>query len=161
MSESRDTTSIAPGDGWTADDMAALGHLHARLEAEQKLEPLLDTLVAEPVYAFHPLGLGFSGADFTRHYYAQFFEDFMSRIVGHALLDEWVNERSVVQEYDITCRVEGGSETHRVVGILFVDDADPATPTSARKLGGERIFGSEALVRLMTGKLYDELQPIR
>ena len=145
----------APIAGWDREQMAALGHLHAELEARQQLEPLLETLVPEPAYAFYPLGRGLCGGENVRRYYAQFFADFMQKIRGHALREEWVNETSVAQEYDITVEADGETEMHRVLGILFAE----AGPDGVR-LGGERIYGSERVVRLMTGAMWDELHPL-
>jgi hypothetical protein len=87
----------------------------------------------------------------VRRYYTQFFSDFMAKVAGYELLDEWVNERSVVQEYDITLEVDRARETHRVVGVLYAQ---------GERLGGERIYGSERAVRRMAGCLFDELEPI-
>ena len=136
---------------WNADKMLELGRLHARLEAECKLDPLMETLIAEPVYEFHPLGLRMSGGDLVRRYYDQFFSGFIAHTVDYALLDEWVNESSVAQEYDITLEFDGKRENHRVIGILY---------RSGTLLGGERIYGSEPLVRRMAGELFDEFQPL-
>jgi len=63
-----------------------------------------------------------------------------------------VNESSVAQEYEIVVGVDGGQESHRVIGILW-SDGGPL-------LGGERVYGGETIIRLMVGDLYDELQPI-
>ena len=135
--------------------MAALGNLHADLEARRELEPLLETLVPDATYEFHPMGVGFSGAESVRRYYAQFFEDFMNKIVGYSLREEWVNKTSVAQEYDITVDSGSGPETHRVLGILFAAEGPDGV-----FLGGERIYGSERIVRLMTGQMFDALQPL-
>ena len=62
--------------------MLELGHLHAQLEASKQLDPLLETLVQEPVYEFYPLGLGFRGGERTRRYYEQFFVGFAAGRVG-------------------------------------------------------------------------------
>ncbi len=136
---------------WDSTRMLALGTLHARLEAERKLEPLMQTLVSEPDYEFYPLGMRMGGADQVRRYYRQFFRDFMLKVVGYELLEEWVNERSVAQEYDITLDVHGAHETHRVLGVLYA---------SGHLLGGERIYGSERAIRLMLGQMFDELKPL-
>jgi hypothetical protein len=136
---------------WNAKRMLELGRLHAELETRRELDPLMETLVAEPVYEFHPLGMRMSGGDRVRRYYAQFFENFMEKIVGYELLDEWVNESSVAQEYSITVQVDGAPETHRVIGILFAE---------GELLGGERIYGSKRIVQLMAGEIFDELEPL-
>ena len=63
-----------------------------------------------------------------------------------------MNESSVAQEYEIVVGVDGGQESHRVIGILW-SDGGPL-------LGGERVYGGERIIRLMVGDLYDELQPM-
>ena len=138
------------GESWDADSMLELGRRHASLEARRELDALMGTLVANPVYEFHPLGLRLSGGDRVREYYRQFFENFMQSIVDYKLLEEWVNETSLTQEYDITVEVEGARETHRLLGILFADGT---------LLGGERIYGSERVILLMAGPLFTELEP--
>lgn len=77
---------------WTTEDMLRLGHLHADLDARRELGPLMETMIAEPSYEFHPLGLGKSRGDRVERYYAQFFESFMETIAGCVLIDEWANE---------------------------------------------------------------------
>lgn len=138
-------------DLWTKEKMYELGTRHARLEEEMDLDGLMKTLVDDPVYEFYPLELTMSGGDNVRRYYKQFMANFMRKIVGYKLLDEWVSEASVVQEYDITTDSDGLVETHRTVGILFAE---------GELLGGERIYGSHRLVELMTGEMFGELQAI-
>ena len=140
---------------WSPERMLELGHRHARLEAERQLEPLMQTLVPDAVYEFHPMGLAMRGNANVRRYYEQLLGRFMTWVRGYELLDEWANEHSVAQEYDIQVQVDTGRlETHRVVGILF---RAPGTEL----LGGERVYGGERIVRLMTGELYDELGPLQ
>jgi hypothetical protein len=143
---------------WTAADMAELGHRHARLEGERTLDALMDTLCADPVYEFHPAGLTFSGGDTTHRYYDQFIREFMSRIQGYDLVDEWVNERSVAQEYVIRIKREHSIIALRTVGVLFLDPS--SIESGDPRLGGERIYGSEQLVREFTGEMYRELKPL-
>ncbi len=131
--------------------MAELGLRHSTLEAQGALEPLLETLVADPVYEFHPLGLCMRGGERVRRFYTHFCEHFLPLRHSYTLLAEWVNEDSVAQEYDVSLRVEGRVETHRVLGVLYAD-------TSAGLLAGERVYAPERFVRLMTGPLFDELE---
>lgn len=51
----------------------------------------------------------------------------------------------------MTVQFDAGLETHRVIGILFARDG---------LLGGERIWGSEAILRKMVGPIWDELERI-
>ena len=138
-------------DPWTAEKMLELAHLHARLEEERELDPLMETLVAEPVYEFHPMAMTLSGGERIRRYYAQFFEAFMPRIVGHSLIAESASEQIVTQEYDIVVDVDGQHETHRVVGVLYARGA---------LLAGERLYGSDRVMRLFLGDLYAECVPL-
>ena len=138
-------------DGWSVEKMAALGARHAELEGRGELELLLETLVEDPVYEFYPAGLTMRGGDQVRRFYAQFCEKFLPMRHSYALVGEWVDEKAVVQEYEISLRVDGVVESHRVLGILYAE---------GDRLGGERVYASERFVRLMTGELFDELVPI-
>jgi hypothetical protein len=140
----------APED-WTLEKMAALGARHAGLEAEGALEPLLETLAPDPVYEFHPVGLCMRGDATVRRFYEQFCERFLPLRAGFTLVGEWVNETSVAQEYDVSLRTDAGVETFRVLGILYA---------RGDRLGGERVYAPERFIRLMTGELFDELEPL-
>ena len=129
--------------------MAELGTRHSTLEARGELEPLLETLVDDPVYEFHPIGLCMRGGDLVRRFYTQFCERFLPMRHSFTLVAEWVSETSVAQEYDVSLRVDGRVETHRVLGVLYA---------SGGLLAGERVYASERFIRLMTGDLFDELE---
>lgn len=75
----------------------------------------------------------------------------MSTIVVYRLVEEWCNKTSVCQEYDIVVEIDGVRETHRTMGILYV---------KGELLGGERIYGSERMIRRFAGKMYDQLEPL-
>lgn len=140
-------------DEWTAEQMRELGMRHAILETKGDLEGTMATLVPEPVYEFHPSRLRLAGQADVRRYYEHLSKNFVTR-VAHTLVEEWVTPRSLAQEYDIIWDPEGVAETHRVIGILFLDEA-------TRLLGGERIYASEACARRMLGDaLYDELESL-
>ena len=136
---------------WSVEKMAALGTLHAELEGRGELEPLLATLAPDPVYEFHPMRRCMRGDARVRRFYSYFCEHFLSLRDSYALLAEWGDEDSVAQEYEISLRVDGAVEPFRVLGVLY---------RRGDRLGGERVFASERFVRLMTGPLYDELEPL-
>jgi hypothetical protein len=144
---SQDTNA---SDHWNAEKMLALARLHAQLETELKLDPLMDTLIPEPIYEFYPQQLRMRGGDLCRRYYQQFFDDFMQKIAGYKMGEEWVSETSVAQEYDITLRIDGKLETHRVLGVLYAE---------GDRLGGERIYGTERVIELMAGSVLGEFEP--
>ena len=131
--------------------MAALGALHAELEARGELEPLLATLAPDPVYEFHPLRRCLRGDARVRRFYTHFCERFLPLRAGYTLVGEWVSETSIAQEYEIALRVDGAVENFRVLGILYA---------RGDRLGGERVYASERFIRLLTGPVFDELEPI-
>ena len=136
--------------------MAELGGRHAELEARGALEPLLETLAPDPFYAFHPLGRCMQGDEQVRRYYTQFVERFLPLRAEVEMLGQWVNETSVVQEYQLDFEIDGVRERHAVVGILYVD----AESAALGRLRGERVYSSERFVELLTGPLFGELAPI-
>ena len=132
--------------------MAALGTLHAELEASKdQLEPLLATLAPDPIYEFHPIRRCLRGDERVRRFYTHFFDHFVRLRESYSLLEEWVSERSVAQEYEIELRVDGAVEHVRVVGVLYA---------RGELLGGERVYASDRFIRLLTGPMFDELEPI-
>ena len=151
--------------GWNVAKMAELGARHAELEGRGDLEPLLATLAPDPLYEFHPMRRCMRGDARVRRFYTYFCEHFLALRDSYALLSEWVGEDSVAQEYEIALRVDGAVERFRVLGVLYAagdrkSRAASGTRAESIKLGGERVFASERFVRLMTGPLFDELEPL-
>ncbi len=136
----------------TSDQALALAREHSAAEATPDLEKLMATMVAEPVFEFHPPGGSLRGGEQIRRHYTQFLARFMPQVESAELLGEWGDANATVQEYSLAIRNEGGEpETHRVVAVLYM---------SGTRMGGERIYGSDKVIRLMLGDLYGELQPI-
>jgi len=149
MTQSDPKTKNAPT--WTAADMHELGTRHGRLEAEGELDLVMETLVAEPVFEFWPVGLRMRGRDQVRRFYAHLVGTFYGEQRSYRLIEEWLSERSLAQEFEMVVQFENGLETHRVIGILFAQDG---------LLGGERIWGSKALLEKMVGPVWRELEKI-
>ncbi|MBW2271204.1 MAG: hypothetical protein JRH16_21850 [Deltaproteobacteria bacterium] len=129
----------------------AVGTNHAQVETACELDNTMATLVPDPVYEFFPVGLRMRGTDAVRRYYENLMKNFLPNVESAEVIDEWCNENSLNQEYDVRVRVDGKLERHRVLGILVVE---------GDLLSGERIYGSERALRLMLGDVYDELEPI-
>ncbi|HPG24004.1 MAG: hypothetical protein H6748_07235 [Spirochaetaceae bacterium] len=140
--------------GWTAESMRELGERHARVETECDLEATMATLVDEPVYEFWPVGRRMRGRDAVRRYYTHLMQVFMPSQRGFALVEEWLSEASLAQEYAVDIAGDDGPETHRVIGVLI------ASAERDGLLAGERIWASEAFLRRMLGPAWDELEPI-
>ena len=128
---------------WTVERMHELGTKHAKLEADCDIEGTMATVVENPVYEFHPAGVRLEGREQVRRYYEHLLTHFIPKTRGVTLTEEWVSAASIAQEYEITLEIEGGLETHRVIGILFAE---------GELLGGERIHSSERCARLMLGE---------
>lgn len=125
---------------------------HAHAESEGDLATTLATLEGEPVFELYPIGLQLRGMDNVRVYYEHFFAHVRPRMLGYALRAEWVGELGLLQEYDVTCRVEGGNaRAFRVVGILKSGD---------RLLSGERLYASEEFLRILFGPLWARMEPL-
>lgn len=133
----------------TRDEVYALAAHHAEREAARDLQAVMDTLNEAPCYEYPTLRKRFSGRDRSRRFYEYFFENFSPNVVNGKLIREWVNDNAVAQEYDISLSIAGVEETHRVLGVLFVD---------GDKLGGETVYASEAAIRRMLGPIFDELE---
>ena len=130
----------------------ALARAHAAAERNGDMDATLATLEADPLYELFPVGLGFRGMAATRVYYDHFFGTFRALSRGAEMHSEWVNERGVAQEY--TLRVEhpnGAEERHRVVAIFTFGET---------ALAGERVYGSERLLRLLFGPAFDLATPL-
>jgi hypothetical protein len=138
---------------WSVERMLELGTRHAQLEASCDINGTLATMIPEPVYEFFPVGLRMAGADKVRRYYVHLLHEFVPNTTA-SLIEEWVSERSVAQEYEIIWDPDGKAEPHRVIGILTLAEGTGL-------LGGERVYASERCARLMLGDaLFDELEPI-
>jgi hypothetical protein len=135
---------------FTTAQMYELGTRHASLEARGDIDGTMATLVEDPVYELLPMGLAMRGREQVLRYYENLIGKFIPMTVGYELLEEWVNETSVCQEYRIEVKVNDVRETHRVVGVLYREGS---------LLGGERVYASERCLRLMAGDdLIDELE---
>jgi hypothetical protein len=135
----------------TADEVAALTRRHAELELAGDYDPLLATLVDEPVFEFHPPGGQLIGGETLRRYYTRFLAEFMPLVEETILIGEWATSTACVHEYQLVLRVDGKLERHQLMGSIYA---------SGDRLGGERLYGSAGLMDLMLGPFADELVPI-
>ena len=139
---------------WSVERMLELGRRHAALEERCDIDGTLDTMIENPVYEFFPAGLRMEGAANVRRYYENLLNVFVPN-TSASLIEEWVSDRSVAQEYEIVVDPQGSAEVHRVIGILYLAEG-------TELLGGERVYASERCARLMLGDpLFDELDPVR
>ena len=135
----------------TSEQMAAITRLHAELEQQGDYDPLLATLVDEPIFEFHPPGGQLIGGETLRRYYVRFLAEFMPLVEETILIGEWSDERSCIHEYQLRLRIDGALENTQLIGSIY---------GSGDKIGGERLYGSARLMDLMLGPFVDELVPI-
>jgi hypothetical protein len=135
----------------TANQVLEVARAHSAAEERCELEPLMATMIAEPVFEFHPPGGKLVGGARIRRHYERFLKEFMPLVEGTTLLGEWFNETASVAEYQIHMRIDGKLETHGVVAVLYA---------SGDRLGGERLYGSRRLLERMLGPLAAELEPL-
>lgn len=145
-------TGNAETSKWGQEAMLELGERHARVETAGDLEATMATLVDVPIYDFWPVGRRATGRDAVLRYYEHLVGTFMPSMVGFTLLDEWLSESSLIQDYEVELKTQSGSETHRIIGILY------ASKERDGLLGGERIWGSEEVLRKMVGPVWEELE---
>jgi hypothetical protein len=134
--------------------MRELGMRHAMLEGQGDLEGTMDTVGDEPIYEFWPAGRRMAGRDAVRDYYRHLINEFMPRQTGYSMIAETLSADALSQEYMIELEGEEGPQRYRVLGILIVDPERPG------RLQGERIWGDEAVLRLMVGPAWDGLDKI-
>ena len=133
------------------DEMIALARRHAAAERNGDMATTLATLEPDPLYELEPVGRVLRGMDAARRYYEHFFGTFRSFIEASERLAEWVTDEGMGLENVLRLRLPDGSrERHRVIGILVF---------GKKALAGERVWGSERLLRLMFGPVYDSSLP--
>jgi mannose-6-phosphate isomerase-like protein (cupin superfamily) len=127
--------------------LVAVAKRHAQAEAEGDLATTLATLEDDPVYELATLGISFRGKAAARTYYEHFFGTFQPWIAGFELVNQWVTDEGVGEEYFLDVAPPGQpKERHRIVGILVF---------GATQLAGERLYASERLLRVMLGPAYE------
>jgi len=135
----------------TPAELIAIAHRHSAAEAAADLEGTLATLEGEPTYELYPVGLQLRGMERVRRYYDYFFAQVLPHTMGYELRSEWVGEQGLLEEYDITCRIDGAVQTYRVLSILKF---------GRRALSGERLYADERFLRFLFGPLWFELEPL-
>ena len=140
-------------DRATRDELVAVAMAHAQAETIDDPPTVMATLEDDPIYELQPVGLILRGTEKAQRYYDHFFATFKPSVAGFALRNEWIDDNGVSQEYTIWTKTgpDGGLERHEVIGILTF---------GTTKLSGERVYGTERLLRLMFGPVYDDGEAI-
>jgi hypothetical protein len=134
------------------EELVKIALAHAQAEADGDLEATLATMEPEPVYTLLPWGRQFTGMANTRAYYRHFFDGVLPHIQGYTMLNEWVNDNGLAQEYTIRIRHKDGQvREHQVFSILTFGPS---------KVSGERLYADQAFFEFLFGPLGSELKTI-
>lgn len=136
----------------TREELVAVAHQHAQAEGEGDMTTTLATLDDDCVYEFHPSRRVFRGKEMAERYYEHFFNNTAMTIESFDLLNEWVTDDGLGQEYVIHVKLADGSpRDFNIVGILTF---------GKEKLSGERLYASDEFLELLVGPIYGETVPL-
>ncbi len=135
----------------SADDVEALARAHADWEDRGELPLLMTTLVEEPVYEYHPLGVQLRGADLILRYYERVRSKYNPCVEASALVDLIAGTSGAVLEYAICLRIDEELVDERLIAVM---------PVAGNLFGGEHIYSSERVLRLLLGEMIRETDSI-
>ena len=135
----------------SANDVESLARAHADWEDRGDFPLLMTTLVDDPVYEYHPLGVQLRGADPIIRYYERVRSQYNPCVEASALVDLIAGTSGAVLEYAVRLRIDEELVDERLIAVM---------PVVGELFGGERIFSSERVLRLLLGEMISETQPI-
>ncbi len=135
----------------SADDVNALARAHASWEDRGDFDSLMTTLVDEPVYEFHPLGVQLRGVDSITRYYERVRSQYNPTVEASALVNLIAGTSGAVLEYAIRLRIDEEIVDERLIAVM---------PVAGDVFVGERIHSSERVLRLLLGEMITETEPI-
>jgi SnoaL-like domain len=136
----------------TREELVAVAHAHAQAEAEGDMATTMATLEDDCVYEFQPSRRVFRGKEMAERYYEYFFNNTNMTIESYDMLNEWVTDDGVGQEYVIQAKLADGTpRVFNIVGILTF---------GKEKLSGERLYASDEFLDLLVGPIYAETVPL-
>lgn len=132
----------------TVDDMRKLVQKHSELETNLDLEGVLETLVENPVYEFHPARLKLEGKENIRQFYREHFDSFFPLIKSHVMINECWDTHSACMEYDLYLKEpHDPSRAYRIIVVLSEENS---------LLKGERFYVENELAQLMAGSSFNK-----
>lgn len=136
----------------TREELLKVAYAHAAAEAEGDMQTTLDTLEDDCVYEFQPSRRVLRGKDLATRYYEYFFANDAMTIDSFDMLNEWVTDDGLGQEYVIHVTLADGTKRDfNIVGILTF---------GTEKLSGERLYASDEFLDLLVGPIYAEAVPM-
>jgi hypothetical protein len=135
----------------SAEEVEELARTHAEYEDGGDIDALMGTLVEDPVYEYHPLRVQLRGASAVRRYYERVRREYTPLVKDATLVELIAGPSAAVIEYAIRLDLDGGLVHDRLVAVM---------PVQGHRFGGERIYSSERVLRLLLGEMQDEAEPI-
>lgn len=133
----------------TAVTMQALVQRHMERETNLDVDGVLETLVDHPIYEFYPLRLKLTGKENIRNFYREHFDTFFPKVQSSKRVNELWGSHSACLEFDLYLKPPADPKRpYRIVIVLTEKEG---------RLLGERYFAEAELIRLMTGKLFNQL----
>ncbi|MBJ18018.1 MAG: hypothetical protein GY910_28685 [bacterium] len=142
---------MTPPTHFSAQEVDALARAHADCEERGEFSDLMATLVEDPLYEFHPLGVQIKGAEAILRYYERVRRDYNPQVVSSALVDLIAGNSAAVLEYAIRLRIDQEIVDERLIAIM---------PVVGNLFGGERIYSSDRVLRRLLGEMLEEVKPI-
>ncbi len=125
---------------------------HIFVESHDDMEATLGTLIDEPVYELHPIGLRVRGKPLVRRYYRHFFEEARRHVIDYVVHGYCYGETSMTVEVTVTWRYDDG----RVRNFLNLT----VLPYAEGGITGERMYAEDEFFRCLFGPVLDELEKI-
>ncbi len=136
---------------FSARDVEALARAHSDLEERGEFSDLLKTLVDDPIYEYHPLGVQLEGAEAVHRYYERVQREYNPHVVSSALIGLVSGASAAVLEYAVRLRLGSEIVDERLIAVM---------PVRGDLFGGERIYSSDRVLRLLLGEMLAEAKPI-
>lgn len=132
----------------TVDEMRKLVQKHSDLESNLDLEGVLETLVENPTYEFHPARLRLEGKENIRQFYRDHFDSFFPLIKSYVMVNQCWDTHSACMEYDLYLKEpHDPSRAYRIMVVLSEENS---------LLKGERFYVENELAELMAGSSFDK-----
>lgn len=125
---------------------------HIYVESHDDLEGTLATLIDDPVYELHPIGLKMRGRALVRRYYEHFFAEARRHVIDYVVHGNCYGATAMTVEVTVSWRYDDGSvRDFRNLTVL---------PYGEGGITGERMYAEDDFFIGLFGPILGELEPI-
>lgn len=137
------------------NDLAARAYFamrHIYVESHDDMEATLGTLVDEPIYELHPIGLRLRGKAQARRYYEHFFNKARQHVVDYVVHGYCYGETSMTVEVTVSWKYDDGRiRKFRNLTVL---------PYGEGGITGEIMYAEDDFFKCLFGPILNELEKI-